>query len=67
LITVNSNSITTNPNFPEGLPTVLLLELVLCNDFIAGHICNIGQGEAQLTKYVGLKLGGGQAYGRSND
>jgi hypothetical protein len=31
------------------------------------NVCNIGQGEARHRKYKRLKLGGGQAYGRSND
>jgi hypothetical protein len=31
------------------------------------HVRNIGQGEAQQRKYKSLKLGGGQAYDRSND
>jgi hypothetical protein len=31
------------------------------------HVRGIGQGEARHRKYKRLKLGGGQAYGRSND
>jgi hypothetical protein len=31
------------------------------------HVCGIGQGEARHRKYKRLKLGGGQAYGRSYD
>jgi hypothetical protein len=31
------------------------------------HVRCIGQGEARHTKYRRLKLGGGQAYGRSSD
>jgi hypothetical protein len=31
------------------------------------NVRNIGQGEARHTKYKRLKLGGGQAYDRSND
>jgi hypothetical protein len=31
------------------------------------NVRNIGQGEAQHRKYKRLKLGGGQAYDRSND
>jgi hypothetical protein len=31
------------------------------------NVRNIGQGEARHRKYKGLKLGGGQAYDRSND
>jgi hypothetical protein len=31
------------------------------------HVQNIGQGEARHKKYKRLKLGGGQAYDRSND
>jgi hypothetical protein len=30
------------------------------------HVCGIGQGEARHRKDKTLKLGGGQAYGRSN-
>jgi hypothetical protein len=31
------------------------------------NVLNIGQGEARQRKYKRLKLGGGQAYDRSND
>jgi hypothetical protein len=31
------------------------------------HVRNIGQGEARHRKYKRLKLGGGQAFDRSND
>jgi hypothetical protein len=31
------------------------------------HVRGIGQGEARESKYNKLKLGGGQAYDRSND
>jgi hypothetical protein len=31
------------------------------------NVRNIGQGEARHRKYKTLKLGGGQAYDRSND
>jgi hypothetical protein len=31
------------------------------------HVRNTGQGEARHRKYKGLKLDGGQAYGRSSD
>jgi hypothetical protein len=31
------------------------------------HVCDIGQGEATHRNYKRLKLGSGQAYGRSND
>jgi hypothetical protein len=31
------------------------------------NVCNIGQGEARHRKYKRHKLGGGQAYDRSND
>jgi hypothetical protein len=32
-----------------------------------GNVRNIGKGEARHRKYKRLKLGGGQAYGRSSD
>jgi hypothetical protein len=31
------------------------------------HVRGIGQGDAKRRKYKRLKLGGGQAYNRSND
>jgi hypothetical protein len=36
-------------------------------EVIQNHVRNIGQGEPRHRKYKRLKLGGGQAYGRSSD
>jgi hypothetical protein len=45
--------------FPEDEGSIFLQN--------TGNVRNIGQGEARHRKYKRLKLGGGQAYDRSND
>jgi hypothetical protein len=66
----------TGPRFALGFQTSIRKDYItkLCRqqaeviqNYENEYVRSIGQGEARHRKYKRLKLGGGQAYGRSSD
>jgi predicted proteasome-type protease len=54
-------------NFAKSTPDAPYITIPFTTLTFHVNVRNIGQGEARHRKYKRLKLGGGQAYDRSND